>query len=461
MSRRPNDSVPFDDGAEVSVLGSILLNGEAMHRASRDLLPEDFYAPRHQHIFAACVAAHRSGPVDAVTVADELRRAGLLDEVGGSITLLELINATPSISNFGRYSQIVQDLAARRRVISATAAISAMALDPTAAYDAAEVIDRAKRMLAGIAPARVAAPKDLITVEAFLDRQRDPLNRNREVIPGILRERHRVIFVAPEGIGKGVLLRQLALACSQGIHPFDPRFAIDPTRTVYFDLENPEEVIEHHIDLARPTIEAVRSRFREDDGTPSPTWLPNQAWMLPRESGMNIRDRAVQAEFEAVIAQVRPGLVVLGPVYKAVRKRPTEDHASSVLEAIEFLDDLRVRYGFALALEAHASKGTGGHRDMDPAGASEWMRWPEFGLSLIPAGSKETGGKGNVLKVQKFRGNRLPAAWPDFLHRRFSSTLGATFPWSGHWDDGRDSPAGLARLHLDGSTPPDTEPGPF
>ena len=79
----------------------------------------------------------------------------------------------------------------------------------------------------------------------------------------------------------------------------------------------------------------------------------------------------------------------------------------------------------------------------------------------LRAGSKETGGKGNVLRVQKFRGNRLPAVWPDFLHRRFSSTLGATFPWSGHWEDGRDSPAGLARLHLDDTPPDTTEPEPF
>ena len=57
-------------------------------------------------------------PVDAVTVADELRRAGLLEEIGGVSTLLELQNATPAISNAGRYAQIVQDTAMLRRLIT-------------------------------------------------------------------------------------------------------------------------------------------------------------------------------------------------------------------------------------------------------------------------------------------------------------------------------------------------------
>ena len=61
---------------------------------------DHFYKPAHQHIYAAIRGLIANGqPVDVVTVADELRRNGLLDEIGGAPTLLELQNATPAISN--------------------------------------------------------------------------------------------------------------------------------------------------------------------------------------------------------------------------------------------------------------------------------------------------------------------------------------------------------------------------
>ena len=67
-------------------------------------------------------------PVDTVTVADELRRAGLLDEIGGAETLHELQNATPAISNAGHYAKIVQDTALLRRLIGVAGEIAEIAL---------------------------------------------------------------------------------------------------------------------------------------------------------------------------------------------------------------------------------------------------------------------------------------------------------------------------------------------
>ncbi|MBP7891266.1 MAG: replicative DNA helicase, partial [Ilumatobacteraceae bacterium] len=81
-------------------------------------------------------------PVDIVTVADELRRNGLLDEIGGSQALLELQNATPAISNASRYAKIVQDTAVLRRLISVAGEITEIAYmepdDVTKALDEAE-----------------------------------------------------------------------------------------------------------------------------------------------------------------------------------------------------------------------------------------------------------------------------------------------------------------------------------
>src|SRR3954451_25266573 len=104
---------------EESLLGALLLSrdvGDQIGNVGVGMDP--FYKPAHQHIYAPIRGLMAIGqPVDAVTVADELRRNGLLDEIGGAQTLLELQNATPAISNASRYAKIVQDTAMLRKLI--------------------------------------------------------------------------------------------------------------------------------------------------------------------------------------------------------------------------------------------------------------------------------------------------------------------------------------------------------
>ena len=135
---------PHNLQAEESVLGAMLLSREAIGLVSEQgLSPADFYRPAHQHIFDAIRALYSSGgPVDTVTVADELRRAGLLDEVGGSEAMHELQNSTPAISSAGHYAKIVQDTAMLRRLIYVAGDIAELAYsepdDVTKALDEAE-----------------------------------------------------------------------------------------------------------------------------------------------------------------------------------------------------------------------------------------------------------------------------------------------------------------------------------
>ncbi len=135
---------PHNLQAEESVLGALLLSRDAIGQVSEQgLSPSDFYRPAHQHIFDAVRALYSSGgPVDTVTVADELRRAGLLDEIGGAESLHELQNSTPSISSAGHYAKIVQDTAMLRRLIHVAGDIAELAYgepdDVTKALDEAE-----------------------------------------------------------------------------------------------------------------------------------------------------------------------------------------------------------------------------------------------------------------------------------------------------------------------------------
>jgi replicative DNA helicase len=146
---------PHNLDAEESLLGALLLSRDVVGNvAELGLLVDHFYKPAHQHIYAAVRGLMTTGqPIDVVTVADELRRAGLLDEIGGPQFLLELQNATPAISNANRYAKIVQDTAVLRRMISVASEIAELAyMEPD---DVTKALDEAETKMFEVAEDRV------------------------------------------------------------------------------------------------------------------------------------------------------------------------------------------------------------------------------------------------------------------------------------------------------------------
>jgi replicative DNA helicase len=135
---------PHNLSAEESLLGALLLSRDVVNQvAELGVLVDHFYKPAHQHVYSAIRGLMATGqPVDAVTVADELRRSGLLEEIGGAQLLMELQNATPAISNASRYAKIVQDTAVLRRLIGVASEIAEIGYmepdDVTKALDEAE-----------------------------------------------------------------------------------------------------------------------------------------------------------------------------------------------------------------------------------------------------------------------------------------------------------------------------------
>ena len=130
---------PHNVDAEASLLGAMMLSEDAIAIVlERGLVSEDFYRPAHRHIFDAIRSLSVAGePVDPVTVGEELRRAALLEGIGGLDALVRLQNATPAISSAERYAKIVRDAAKLRRVITAAAAIAEIAYSEPADVDKA------------------------------------------------------------------------------------------------------------------------------------------------------------------------------------------------------------------------------------------------------------------------------------------------------------------------------------
>src|SRR5918996_630437 len=132
--------------AEQSVLGSILIDADAILRVGDFLKPGDFYRAQHGEIYEAMLALHgQREPIDLVTLGDELSRRDRLDEVGGPAYLASLMNAVPTAVHAEHYGRIVERKAVLRNLISAAGRIAAVGYEE--ANDAEVAIDRAEGIL--------------------------------------------------------------------------------------------------------------------------------------------------------------------------------------------------------------------------------------------------------------------------------------------------------------------------
>jgi replicative DNA helicase len=116
---------PQNEEAETSVLGAILLSEQAFDGLMIDvrLQPEDFYRPRHQRIWKAMIRLKEKTdpePIDALTVTEELSKAGELEEAGGSPYIHSLANSVPSAGNVRHYGRIVKNHSLMRRLLDTT-----------------------------------------------------------------------------------------------------------------------------------------------------------------------------------------------------------------------------------------------------------------------------------------------------------------------------------------------------
>lgn len=169
---------PHDLQAEESLLGAMLLSRDAVAAAAETVTVDSFYSPAHAHIYDAIQTLTAHGdPVDPVTVADELRRADLLEQLGGPSVLLSLQANTPATSNAGRYARIVEDHALLRRMITVAAEIAEMGY--SLPDDVVKTIDEAESMVYDLSSNRITdstaelrdlLPETLTRIEMLYDR---------------------------------------------------------------------------------------------------------------------------------------------------------------------------------------------------------------------------------------------------------------------------------------------------
>jgi len=232
-------------------------------------------------------------------------------------------------------------------------------------------------------------------LDEFLDQ---PEPEHDDVIPGTLERGERVILTAAEGAGKSTLLRQLAVQVAAGVHPWTGE-QMPPVRVLLLDLENSERHVRRKL---RPLRIAAHG------------YAPGQLRVFVRPQGLDVLRREDAAWLRGIVDHVGPDLLVVGPSYKLVGGEAEKEQPARALTTL--LDELRVRHGMAVLLEAHMPYAATGQRRRPtrPYGSSLWSRWPEFGLSLDEDG-----------RLGHWRGVREEGrGWPRKLRR------GGAWPWT-------------------------------
>ncbi|HEU5440617.1 MAG TPA: replicative DNA helicase [Ktedonobacterales bacterium] len=135
--------LPQNVEAEAGVLGSLLIDPEAIVQVADFLKPEDFYSEAHRTIYQAAVDLYESHePADLLTLCDELGRRGKLEEVGGASYVSSLANQVPTSRNVKHYAQIVERTAILRRLIHAAGQIAGVAYSEPDADTALEQAEK-------------------------------------------------------------------------------------------------------------------------------------------------------------------------------------------------------------------------------------------------------------------------------------------------------------------------------
>ncbi len=127
-----NINMPFALDYEEAILGALLLETKAMPIASQYLRPEMFYDDKHQQIYSAIEGMFNEGrSIDIITVTEELKRRGKLEEVGGPFAIVQLSSRVASSAHLETHSQTLKDYFIRRELIKGLSDSLSKAVDLT------------------------------------------------------------------------------------------------------------------------------------------------------------------------------------------------------------------------------------------------------------------------------------------------------------------------------------------
>ena len=177
---------PQNIEAEMAVLGSMLLEEEAVGNAVEIVNESYFYRDAHQKIYLAITDLFQSNKaVDLITLAEALEKSGQLEEVGGPSYLASLANVVPTAANVVYYAKIVKEKYLLRTLIKVATKIISTSYEPREDVDV--ILDEAEKMVFDIVSRRVVG--EVLELKEII-------KKNVEIIDGLYQKKKHITGIA-------------------------------------------------------------------------------------------------------------------------------------------------------------------------------------------------------------------------------------------------------------------------
>jgi replicative DNA helicase len=301
--------LPQNIEAECGVLGSIIIDPEAIAQVAEFLQPDDFYRDTHRTIYATIIQLYEQRePADFITICDELESQNKLESIGGASYITSLVNQVPTSANVEYYARIVERTSVLRRLIHAAGQIAALGYEEP---DANIAMDKSEQLVFAITQRQTRTSfsplKDLLSNYMV---KLDSLHERRGSIVGVptgftdldrltggLQRSDLIILAARPAVGKTSLC--LSIAHNSSIH-FNQSIAV-------FSLEMSKEQLVQRLLSMEAGIDQQRLRtgwiedgewerivYAMDALSQAKIWIDDTAGISTME--MRSKARRLQAE---------------------------------------------------------------------------------------------------------------------------------------------------------------------
>lgn len=364
---------PQNNEAELAVLGSMLLDRDAISHAVELLSSSYFYREAHDKIYSTIVKLYDTNkPVDIVTLIDELRNTGNLELVGGSSYIASITSSIPTAANIGHYARIVREKAILRNLISTATQIVSESFDGASTVD--ELLDKAERMIFEITADKVETKfspiKDVIktSIEKI-----DNLYQRKENITGVatgfhdfdvmtagLQKSDLVVIAGRPSMGKSALVS--CIAEHVGI--------VEKVPLAFFSLEMSKEQLVQRMLCSHAGVDAhkVRTGFLSQSDWPK---LLNAAGKLSK-SPIYIDDTPglsaleLRAKARRLKAQFDIGMVVVDYLQLMQGSQGSENRQQEISEITRSLKALARELSLPLIAVSQLSRAVEQRADRRP-----------------------------------------------------------------------------------------------
>jgi replicative DNA helicase len=347
---------PHSPEAEKAVLGAVLhdKDGSVLAKIQAIIGEADFYVDRHRQIFQAITSLQgRKYPIDLTTLQNEIRRRGVLADIGGSVFLSQLLDATPTVQNAKHYANIVREWSDLRAIREVSVYLQESVIEGQAGAD--EIIVEASKRLTALAHGCNSSDRGLRPISEAVSGLVDFLETEYEGLPTgfptvdkkIAGLRGLVLIGGPPKKGKSIFCLNVALHVAQ---------KVKNSSVLYYDLETGEQLLTLRLlsNFYNKTFEQLRQE--RDKGS---EWQRNLKEALPNFLFCTDPKDMMPDSIESRVALQGSKRVLL--VLDSLQKLPAleKQRRDSIDAWLRVLERLKLNSNVTILLVSELSRGDG------------------------------------------------------------------------------------------------------